>query len=196
MEVPMNPFRFAIGVICALALALAWIGPSTERTPSAAPTTIQVATVAIQPVPPTVTTTSTVTSTTSTVLATTTTAYVPALVGPDTVCAEWAPMMLEEGWPADREILETALTIMYRESRCQPDADSGPDHGLFQVNIFWSSDRSNPPNWLAAQGIAQNHDQLFDPRTNIRAALAIYRYSCERNGSDRCFAPWTTWSGN
>ena len=52
-------------------------------------------------------------------------------------------------------------------------ADSGPDHGLFQVNIFWSSDRSNPPNWLAAQGIAQSHDELFDPRINIRAALAI-----------------------
>ena len=104
--------------------------------------------------------------------------------------------MLEEGWPADREILETALGIMYRESRCQPDADSGPDHGLFQINRFWSSDRSNPPNWLAAQGIAANHDALFDPRINIRAALAIYNYSCERNGADRCFAPWTTWSGN
>ena len=105
-------------------------------------------------------------------------------------------MMLEEGWPADREILETALTIMWRESRCQPDADSGPDHGLFQINRFWSSDKSNPPNWLAAQGIAQSHDELFDPRTNIRAALAIYNYSCNRNGADRCFAPWTTWSGN
>ena len=194
----MNPFRFAIGAICALALALAWIGPSREETPSAAPTAIQTPTVAIQPVPPTVTTTSTstTTSTTTTVPATTTTAYVPALVGPDTVCSEWAPMMLEEGWPADREILETALGIMYRESRCQPDADSGPDHGLFQINRFWSSDRSNPPNWLAAQGIAQTHDELFDPRTNIRAALAIYNYSCNRNGADRCFAPWTTWSGN
>ena len=92
--------------------------------------------------------------------------------------------MLEEGWPADREILETALGIMYRESRCQPDADSGPDHGLFQINRFWSSDKSNPPNWLAAQGIANSHDELFDPRINIRAALAIYNYSCERNGAD------------
>ena len=194
----MNPFRFAIGAICALALALAWIGPSQEETPSAAPTAIQTPTVAIQPVPPTVTTTSTssTTSTTTTVPASTTTAYVPALVAPEHVCEEWAPMMLEEGWPADREILETALTIMWRESRCQPDADSGPDHGLFQINRFWSSDKSNPPNWLAAQGIAQNHDELFDPRINIRAALAIYNYSCNRNGADRCFAPWTTWSGN
>ena len=192
----MNPFRFAIGAICAVALALAWIGPSQEQTPSAAPTPIQSPTVAIQPTPPTVTTTSTSIVTTTTVLATTTTTFPWALIAADHVCEEWGPMMLEEGWPADREILETALGIMYRESRCQPDADSGPDHGLFQINRFWSSDRSNPPNWLAAQGIAQTHDELFDPRTNIRAALAIYKYSCERNGVDRCFAPWTTWSGN
>jgi hypothetical protein len=192
----MNPFRFAIGAICALALALAWIGPSQEETPSAAPTPIQSPTVAIQPTPPTVTTTSTSIVTTTTVPAPTTTTFPWALIAADHVCEEWGPMMLEEGWPADREILETALGIMYRESRCQPDADSGPDHGLFQINRFWSSDRSNPPNWLAAQGIAQTHDELFDPRTNIRAALAIYNYSCERNGLDRCFAPWTTWSGN
>ena len=190
----MNPFRLAIGAICALAVAIAWMGPDSEPTVSVAPTAIQTSIVALKPTPPTVTTTSIVT--TSTVPAPTTTAYVPALVGPDTVCAEWAPMMLEEGWPADREILETALGIMWRESRCQPDADSGPDHGLFQINRFWSSDRSNPPNWLAAQGIANSHDELFNPRTNIRAALAIYNYSCERNGPDRCFAPWTTWSGN
>ena len=190
----MNPFRLAIGAICALAVAIAWMGPDSEPTVTVAPKARQTSIVALKPTPPTVTTTSIVTTTT--VPASTTTTYVPALVGPDTVCSEWAPMMLEEGWPADREILETALGIMYRESRCQPDADSGPDHGLFQINRFWSSDRSNPPNWLAAQGIAQTHDELFDPRTNIRAALAIYNYSCERNGVDRCFAPWTTWSGN
>jgi len=190
----MNPFRLAIGAICALAVAIAWMGPDSEPTVTVAPKAIQTSIVALKPTPPTVTTTSIVTTTT--VPAPTTTAYVPALVGPDTVCAEWAPTMLEEGWPADREILETALGIMYRESRCQPDADSGPDHGLFQINRFWSSDKSNPPNWLAAQGIANSHDELFDPRINIRAALAIYNYSCERNGPDRCFAPWTTWSGN
>lgn len=191
----MNPSRFAIGAICALALALAWIGPSQQKTPSVAPTAIQSPTVAIQPTPPTVTTTTQASTTTSTT-STTTTLPMIGLVGPDTPCDQWLPMMLEEGWPADKEVLETALWIMYRESRCQPDADSGPDHGLFQINRFWSSDRSNPPNWLAAYGIAQTHDELFDPQTNVRAALAIYWYSCERNGVDRCFAPWTTWSGN
>ena len=188
----MSITRLVIGATCALALLLAWIGRDGLNE---APRATQAPMVSIQPTPPTVTTTSTstTTSTTTTVPAPTTTAYVPALVGPDTVCAEWAPMMLEEGWPADRLVLETALAIMYRESRCQPTADSGPDHGLFQINRFWSSDRSNPPNWLASKGIANNHDELFDPRINIRAALAIYHYSLERNGDG--FLPWTTYSG-
>lgn len=188
----MFPFRFAIGAICALALTIAFLGPAPQDDTSVPQTAPQTSIVTITTTAPS-TTTSTTTSTTST---TTTTTWAPAVVGPDIVCSEWAPMMLDEGWPADREILETALSIMYRESRCIPTVDSGPDHGLFQINRFWISDRSNPPYWLAAMGIAQTHDDLFDPRTNIRAALAIYNYSCEHNGPDQCFAPWTTWSGN
>lgn len=96
--------------------------------------------------------------------------------------------MIENGWPQETKLLERALRIMWRESRCTPLADSGPDHGLFQINRFWSSEGSNPPNWLAAQGIAPNHDALFDPVTNIRAALAIYTYSLFKNGDG--WQPW------
>jgi hypothetical protein len=96
--------------------------------------------------------------------------------------------MLDVGWPTDTKILERALKIMWRESRCQPSADSGPDHGLFQINRFWSSTESNPDNWLAFYGIAPDHDALFDPETNIRAALALYIYSSERNGNG--WHPW------
>jgi hypothetical protein len=189
----MSPFRLAIGAICALAVAIAWMGPDSEPTPTGPPTAPQTSIVTLAPTPPTVTTTTEATTSTSTTTTTSTTQPMIGLVGPDTPCQEWLPLMLEEAWPRDKELLETALWIMWRESRCQPDADSGPDHGLFQINRFWSSDESNPPNWLAAQGIAANHDQLFDPRTNVRAALAIFRYSCERNGDG--FLPWTTYSG-
>ena len=186
----MSITRFAIGATAALALLLAWIGQDGLNE---APRATQAPMVSLQPVPPTVTTTTSTTSTTTTVPAPTTTAWQPALVDPDTPCQEWVPLMLKEGWPADRDIIETAMWIMWRESRCQPTADSGPDHGLFQINRFWSSDRSNPPNWLAAKGIANDHDELFDPRTNVRAAWAIYQYSLERNGDG--FLPWTTYSG-
>ena len=189
----MSPFRLAIGAICALAVTIAWMGPQSEPPPSVAPTAPQTSIVALAPTPPTVTTTTEATTTTSSTSTTTTTQPMIGLVGPDTPCDQWLPMMLEEGWPADKELLETALWIMWRESRCLPEADSGPDHGLFQISRFWSSDRSNPPNWLASKGIAQTHDDLFDPRINIRAALAIYFYSLERNGDG--FLPWTTYSG-
>ena len=192
----MSPFRFAIGAICAIAVAIAWIGPDNEPAVREAPIAVQTSIVTLAPTPPTSTSTTTSTSTSTTSTTTSTTEPMIGLVGPDSPCQEWLPLMLEEGWPRDKPTLETALHIMWRESRCTPTADSGPDHGLFQINRFWISDQSNPPYWLAAQGIAQTHDDLFDPRTNVRAALAIYKYSCDRNGADRCFAPWTTWSGN
>jgi len=82
---------------------------------------------------------------------------------------------------------------MWRESRCQADADSGPDHCAFQINAFWSSDKSNPPNWLASKGIANTHAELLtDPVKCVKAALAIYQYSVERNGDG--FLPWVTYS--
>ena len=189
----MNPTRLAFGVVATAAILIAWMGPASETPP--APATAAPISVVIQPVRSTVTETSTTstTSTSTTVPATTTTTFTPALLPVDHVCYEWLPTMLKAGWPADPDILATALTIMWRESRCQPSADSGPDHGLFQINRFWSSNQSNPPNWLAAQGVAPNHDALFDPATNIAAALAIYRYSEVRNGDG--FLPWTTYSG-
>lgn len=183
----MNPTRLALGLaISGIALGAFWdTGPDPQLEAAwTAPNTVVITT------PPA--TTTIVTTTTSTVPAITTSTQ-PALLPPDHVCYEWLPQLLKAGWPADPDILATALTIMWRESRCQPDADSGPDHGLFQINRFWSSDRSNPPNWLAAQGIAPNHDALFDPMTNIRAAWAIYQYSLARNGDG--FLPWTTYSG-
>ena len=134
------------------------------------------------------------TSTSSTTSSTTTTTFVPALLPVDHVCYDWLPMLLEAGWPADPDILATALTIMWRESRCQADADSGPDHCAFQINAFWSSQGSNPPNWLKAHGIADTHAELLtDPMKCVRAALAIYHYSLERHGDG--FLPWTTYSG-
>jgi hypothetical protein len=134
----------------------------------------------------------TTSSTTSSTISTTT--WAPPLLPADHVCYDWLPLLLEVGWPADRDILATALTIMWRESRCQADADSGPDHCAFQINAFWSSQGSNPPNWLKAQGIADNHAELLtDPTKCVKAALAIYHYSLDRHGDG--FLPWTTYSG-
>jgi hypothetical protein len=141
-----------------------------------------------------VTTTVEPTTTTATTTTTTTTTIPVALVNPDAPCQEWLPIMLEAGWPADRMVLETALTIAWRESRCQANADSGPDHGIYQVNQYWCRpSRYTPNGWLQDRGILSHCDDLFNPQINVRAALAIYHYSLDKHGDG--FLPWTTYSG-
>ena len=142
--------------------------------------------------PPATTSSSTTSSTISST--STTTTFVPALLPVDHVCYDWLPLLLETGWPTDPEILGTALTIMWRESRCQPDADSGPDHGLFQINRYWCRpSRYTPNGWLQDRQLVVDCDSLFDPATNVASALAIWHYSEDRNGDG--FLPWTTYSG-
>jgi len=97
------------------------------------------------------------------------TTTIPTLVGPDTPCQEWVPLALEVGWPADRTVIEKLLAVMYRESRCQPEADSGPDHGLLQINQIHRA-------WLNS-GWGWTHDDMFDPRKNLTFALALWQGS-------------------
>jgi hypothetical protein len=186
----MNPTRLALGLaISAIALGAFWdTGPDPQlETAWTAPNTVVVTSPA-----------STTTSSSSTIVTTitvppTTTTTLPA-VPADHVCYEWLPTMLEAGWPADPEILATALTIMWRESRCTPTADSGPDHGLMQINRYWCKpSRYSDAGWLQDRGLVTDCDSLFDPITNLRSALAIWLYSLDRNGDG--FLPWTTYSG-
>jgi soluble lytic murein transglycosylase-like protein len=57
----------------------------------------------------------------------------------------------------------------------------GGSRGLAQINGFWTP-------WLANRGIVKRSEGLFNPYRNLRAALAIYNYSDDRN--DNGFAPW------
>jgi soluble lytic murein transglycosylase-like protein len=79
-------------------------------------------------------------------------------------------------WPDELE--DRALEIAWRESNYVPTAKNSCCYGLFQ--IYWSAHRS----WLGGLGIT-SAEQLYDPATNARAALAIY----ERAGS------WSPWGG-
>ena len=177
----MKPLSFLGALLITLALLLIYLDPGNAPArieppkPSQAPITVTL------PKP-------TTTSSTSTSTTTTTTTLPVDLVKSSTPCQEWLPLMIEVGWPQDTKVLERALKIMWRESRCLPTADSGPDHGLFQINRFWSSTESNPENFLAFYGIAPDHDALFDPEINIRAALALYWYSLNKN--DDGWVPW------
>ena len=116
---------------------------------------------------------------------TTTTTTLPALV---TTCTQVASLALAEGLPPSE--LETALRVAVRESRCNSEAfnasdPSGGSYSIYQINGFWCLPNSNwPIGWLQAKGIVETCADLFDPTTNTKAMVAIWRNSG--------WLPWTT----
>jgi len=101
-------------------------------------------------------------------------------VSEDTKCQQWLQTALEAGWPNEREILDRLGFIMWRESRCQLDADSGPDHGLTQINQIHSK-------WITDLG--WTHEEMKDPAKNLRFAWLLYS---GREANGQC--GWTPWS--
>lgn len=79
--------------------------------------------------------------------------------------------------------LTTVVAVAQRESRCQPDAFNpkdtyGQSYGVMQINSFWCKpSRYWPKGYLQAYGLLTDCNDLFDLETNLRSALAIYRYS-------------------
>lgn len=116
---------------------------------------------------PTTTTSSTTTSTTSTTSTTTTTVPVTTTTIKPGKCGEWYSLAMEIGWP--EEEWETLSKVMYRESRCQPDAWNGHDAGLMQINQIHKV-------WLSDFGWT-HPDSMFDPRNNLTFALYLWRAS-------------------
>ena len=110
------------------------------------------------------------------------TSVVP-LVGPDTPCQEWVPEAVEASWPADRQVLETLMSVMWRESRCLPGAinPNSPDHGLLQVNEVHRAYVEQI--WGIPFEVA-----MADPTKNLHFAWLLYS---ELEASGRCgWAPW------
>jgi soluble lytic murein transglycosylase-like protein len=100
-------------------------------------------------------------------------------------CEQFSALAVNLGWPAnERTVLES---IMFRESRCIPNAYNGKDpnggsRGLMQINGFWTS-------WLNDAGIINQVDDLLQAQTNLLAALAIYNYGVDKHGYG--WGPWS-----
>jgi hypothetical protein len=109
---------------------------------------------------------------------TTTTTTMPAYVN---TCTQVATLASIEGLPATE--LDTALKVAVRESRCTSDAynatdPSGGSYGIYQINGFWCRPNTNwPIGWLQAKGLVTDCADLFDPTTNTKAMVAIWRNS-------------------
>lgn len=126
------------------------------------------------------------TSTTSTTTTTTTT--IPDLSGIDWTelaratygkCGEYHDIAIAVGWP--EEEWKYLQQVIWRESRCQPDAWNGADAGLTQINQIHSK-------WLADMGWS-HPDDMFSAQNNLTFALRLW----ETSG----WKPWrfsgTTW---
>ena len=100
---------------------------------------------------------------------------------PKTLCEQVFDTAKAIGWAADH--LGMLVAIAQRESRCQPDAynatdPNGGSYGIMQINGFWCQPSRYWPNgYLQAYGLLTKCTDLYDRETNLRAALAIYRYS-------------------
>lgn len=103
----------------------------------------------------------------------TTTAPTPPPPAPAASPAE-VEVVIRSVWPDDLE--GHAIEIAKRESNLRPNVNNYCCYGLFQV--YWEVHQS----WLRGLGVT-SADQLFDPATNARVALALY----QRSGS---WAPW------
>jgi hypothetical protein len=95
-------------------------------------------------------------------------------------CGVWLPLAISQGWPDNPVILKTLDRIMWRESRCTADADSGPDHGLLQINEIHTK-------WL--DDLGWTHEDMKDPTANLRFAWLLYS---GREANNQC--GWTPWA--
>ena len=113
---------------------------------------------------------------------TTTQGPILPIVGPDIPCQEWVPDAIQAGWPADRQTIETLMSMIWRESRCQPDAWNGHDAGLTQINQIHSK-------WIAELGYGTHPDAMFNPLLNLEFAWKLYS---SREAAGKC--GWKPWS--
>ena len=95
-------------------------------------------------------------------------------------CGVWFPLAIDQGWPDNPAVQKTLDRIMWRESRCTPDADSGPDHGLMQINQIHTK---------YIDQLGWTFEGMKDPTANLRFAWLLYS---GREEEGQC--GWTPWA--
>lgn len=133
-------------------------------------------------------------TTTSTTTPATTTTAASVIVRPTTPsttdtsvadgakCSEWWATARQMGWADD--LLPVLDEVMWRESRCQPDATNGADHGLVQVN--WATWRP------LVESFGYTKADLYVPAINLLIGQRIYQAAVD--SGYRC--PWSPWSSS
>jgi len=97
---------------------------------------------------------------------------------------EWWRLAREVGWEETQML--TLDYVIWRESRGQtgafnPKDPNGGSVCLLQINKFWVK-------YLRQHNVIKQAEDLYDPRTCLKAGLTIYRYGIERHGWG--WGPW------
>jgi len=100
-----------------------------------------------------------------TVLTTTTTTISAVSIPDDASCPQWWPLAVQVGWPTDQ--LDMLDRVIFRESRCLPDAWNGHDAGLTQINQIHTE-------FVAVMGWSWPQD-MYNPELNLRFALKLWQ---------------------
>jgi len=102
-------------------------------------------------------------------------------------CPGWIDVAREVGWPEAELPMVGAIT--YFESRCRMDVrgDKGVSWTAFQIHTksWCRPNKYYPTGYLQHIGILNTCQDLLDPPTAARAALAIWQYGG--------WQQWTTW---
>ena len=101
----------------------------------------------------------------------------------DTPCQEWAPLVLDVGWPAEEVV--NVLEEMWQESRCLNIIPGDPrwnggDHGLMQINQVWRNE---------VEDLFGSWERVNEPAVNLAMALEIWRWHDAHRGCG-----WEPWS--
>jgi hypothetical protein len=104
-------------------------------------------------------------------------------------CVEWTATALAAGWQPDD--LPRLMRVMYRESRCLPDACSIPDRPDLRRCRDWGLMQINDYSWkttVRSYGFQMEH--MHNPFWNLWFARWLFEYSEDRNGCG-----WQPWYG-
>lgn len=105
----------------------------------------------------------------------------------DGTCLEWVVTALQAGWQPEE--LPRLMRIMFRESRCLPDACGETDSPHVRKCRDWGLMQINDYSWKRViRGMGLRIEQMWDPYWNLWFARWLFEYSLERNGDG--WHPW------
>ena len=105
----------------------------------------------------------------------------------DWLCKEWFHASLKAGWTINE--WPRLGKIMYRESRCLPDACGETDSPHLRKCRDWGLLQINDYSWKTTiRNLGMDIHQMWDPHWNLWFGRWLFNYSLDRNGDG--WQPW------